>query len=111
MLWINQFLVGGLVYSFGELLWKDRSVPASAPVLEGALLGTMVVRVAAGGFHSGAVSEQGHVYTWGENTGGQCGLTERGSEKTITGTLQWLGLGSPFPFFLPLFGLVRAVNQ
>ncbi|XP_011609701.2 alsin-like isoform X2 [Takifugu rubripes] len=75
---------GGLVYSFGELLWKDLSVPASAPVLEGSLLGRVVVRVAAGGFHCGAVSEQGHVYTWGENTGGQCGLTERTTEKTIT---------------------------
>lgn len=59
----------------------------------------MVVRVAAGGFHSGAVSEQGHVYTWGENTGGQCGLTERGTEKTITGTLQLLGFGSVVSFF------------
>lgn len=47
----------------------------------------MVVRVAAGGFHCGAVSEQGHAYTWGENTGGQCGLTEQGTEKSITGTL------------------------
>uniref|UniRef100_H3CDQ7 Alsin Rho guanine nucleotide exchange factor ALS2 n=1 Tax=Tetraodon nigroviridis TaxID=99883 RepID=H3CDQ7_TETNG len=70
---------GGLVYTFGELFWKGLSVPASAPVLEGSLLGKMVVRVAAGGFHCGAVSEQGHVYTWGENTGGQCGLTERGT--------------------------------
>lgn len=95
-----MFLVGGLVYSFGELLWKEMSVPASAPVLEGSLLGKMVVRVTAGGFHCGAVSEQGHVYTWGENTGGQCGLTERGTEKNITGS----------PFFPP-FGLVRDVNQ
>lgn len=50
----------------------------------------MVVRVAAGGFHCGAVSEQGLVYAWGENTGGQCGLAERGAEKTITGTLSWI---------------------
>lgn len=91
--WVKQFLVGGLVYSFGELMWKDLSVPASAPILEGSLLGKMVVRVAAGGFHSGAVTEQGHVYAWGENTGGQCGLAERGAERTITGTLSWPGSG------------------
>lgn len=84
--WIKQSRVGGLVYSFGELLWKDRRVPASAPLLEGSLLGRTVVSVAAGGFHCGAVTEQGHVYTWGENTGGQCGLTERGAQLTITGT-------------------------
>lgn len=65
-------------------MWKDLSVPASAPLLEGSLLGRVVVRVAAGGFHCGAVSEQGHVYTWGENTGGQCGL--QSTEKNITGS-------------------------
>uniref|UniRef100_A0A8P4G5H2 Alsin n=1 Tax=Dicentrarchus labrax TaxID=13489 RepID=A0A8P4G5H2_DICLA len=67
---------GGLVYSFGELLWRDLSVPVSAPVLEVSLLGRMVVRVAAGGFHCGALSEQGNVYMWGENTAGQCGLNQ-----------------------------------
>lgn len=77
------------------------SVPASAPVLEGSLLGRVVVRVAAGGFHCGAVSEQGHVYTWGENTGGQCGLTEPGAERTITGASQ-----GPL-CFLHLFHLVE----
>uniref|UniRef100_A0A673AXN5 Alsin Rho guanine nucleotide exchange factor ALS2 a n=1 Tax=Sphaeramia orbicularis TaxID=375764 RepID=A0A673AXN5_9TELE len=71
---------GGLVYSFGELLWRDLSVPVSAPVLEVALQGKTVVRVAAGGFHCGALSEQGSVYMWGENTAGQCGQTEKVSE-------------------------------
>ncbi|XP_035532250.1 alsin-like isoform X5 [Morone saxatilis] len=75
---------GGLVYSFGELLWRDLSVPVSAPVLEVSLLGRMVVRVAAGGFHCGALSEQGNVYMWGENTAGQCGLSERGTTANIT---------------------------
>uniref|UniRef100_A0A3B4ZP77 Alsin Rho guanine nucleotide exchange factor ALS2 a n=1 Tax=Stegastes partitus TaxID=144197 RepID=A0A3B4ZP77_9TELE len=75
---------GGQVYSFGELLWRDLSIPVSAPVLEGSLLGRTVVRVAAGGFHCGALSEQGSVYMWGENTAGQCGLTERGTVTNIT---------------------------
>ncbi|XP_042350663.1 alsin-like [Plectropomus leopardus] len=75
---------GGQVYSFGELLWRDLSIPVSAPVLEVSLLGSRVIRVAAGGFHCGALSEQGSVYMWGENTAGQCGLTERGTVTNIT---------------------------
>lgn len=73
------------MYSFGELLWRDLSIPVSAPVLEVSLLGKTVVRVAAGGFHCGALSEQGSVYMWGENTAGQCGLTEKGTVTNITG--------------------------
>ncbi|KAM9851347.1 alsin-like [Aulostomus maculatus] len=75
---------GGHVFSFGELLWRDLSVPVSAPVLEVSLQGKTVVRVASGGFHCGALTEQGHVYMWGENTAGQCGLAERGSTTNIT---------------------------
>ncbi|XP_047457325.1 alsin-like isoform X2 [Mugil cephalus] len=75
---------GGQVYSFGELLWRDLSVPASAPALEVSLLGKTVVRVVAGGFHCGALSDQGNVYMWGENTAGQCGVPERGTVTNIT---------------------------
>ncbi|KAK2839612.1 hypothetical protein Q5P01_013352 [Channa striata] len=75
---------GGQVYSFGELLWRNLSIPASAPLLEGSLLGKMVIRVAAGGFHCGALSEQGNIYMWGENTAGQCGLPEKGTVTNIT---------------------------
>ena len=73
------------MYSFGELSWRDLSVPVSAPLLEASLMGRVVVRVAAGGFHCGALSEQGNVYMWGENTAGQCGLTERDTVTNITG--------------------------
>nr|XP_020470120.1 alsin-like [Monopterus albus] len=76
--------LGGQVYSFGELLWRDLSIPASNPVLEVTLLGKMVVRVAAGGFHCGALSEQGGVYMWGENTAGQCGPAEGGTVTNMT---------------------------
>ncbi|KAM9710020.1 alsin-like isoform 2-T2 [Menidia menidia] len=75
---------GGQVFSFGELLWRDMSIPLSAPVLEVSLVGKMMVRVAAGGFHCGALSEQGSVYMWGENTAGQCGVSERGTLTNIT---------------------------
>ncbi|XP_054642084.1 alsin-like isoform X2 [Dunckerocampus dactyliophorus] len=75
---------GGQVYSFGELLWRGLSVPVSTPMLELSLQGTTVVRVASGGFHCGAVSEQGSVYMWGENTAGQCGTTEGGTDSNVT---------------------------
>lgn len=73
------------MYSFGELLWRGISVPVCAPMLEVSLQERTVVRVAAGGFHCGAVTAQGSIYMWGENTGGQCGLAERGSVTNITG--------------------------
>lgn len=73
------------MYSFGELLWRDLSIPVSSPLQEVSLLGRTVVRVAAGGFHCGALSEQGTVFMWGENTAGQCGLTDRDTDTSITG--------------------------
>ncbi|KAM8857884.1 alsin-like isoform 3-T3 [Synchiropus picturatus] len=75
---------GGQVYSFGELLWRGLRVPVTAPVLEVSLQGRMVVRVVSGGFHCGALSEQGNVYMWGENTAGQCGLTDRGTATNVS---------------------------
>lgn len=75
---------GGQVFSFGELSWRGLRVPMSAPVLEVSLLGRTVVHVAAGGFHCGAISEQGGLYMWGENTAGQCGVTERATVANIT---------------------------
>lgn len=76
------------MYSFGELLWRNQSIPVSTPILETSLLGTNVVRVAAGGFHCGALSDNGSVYTWGENTAGQCGLAEGGAAANITSQFQ-----------------------
>ncbi|EPQ02701.1 Alsin [Myotis brandtii] len=69
----------GAVYSFGTLPW--RSAPAetcpSSPILEHALVGQCVVTVAAGSFHSGAVTESGVVYMWGENSAGQCAVANQ----------------------------------
>uniref|UniRef100_A0A4W6DL58 Alsin Rho guanine nucleotide exchange factor ALS2 n=1 Tax=Lates calcarifer TaxID=8187 RepID=A0A4W6DL58_LATCA len=67
---------GGQVYSFGELPWKQSQVPEPAkPTLESALSGQRVVAVAAGSFHSGAVTEDGGIHMWGDNGAGQCGLS------------------------------------
>ncbi|XP_015414591.1 PREDICTED: alsin isoform X1 [Myotis davidii] len=69
----------GAVYSFGTLPW--RSAPAetcpSSPILEHALVGQCVVTVAAGSFHSGAVTESGVVYMWGDNSAGQCAVANQ----------------------------------
>uniref|UniRef100_A0A452V9K6 Alsin Rho guanine nucleotide exchange factor ALS2 n=1 Tax=Ursus maritimus TaxID=29073 RepID=A0A452V9K6_URSMA len=69
----------GEVYSFGTLPW--RSEPAeicpSSPILENALVGQYVVTVASGSFHSGAVTESGVVYMWGENSAGQCAVANQ----------------------------------
>ncbi|XP_069554413.1 alsin isoform X2 [Brachyistius frenatus] len=68
-------LEGGQVYSFGELPWRQSQVPEPAkPTLESALSGQRVVAVAAGNFHSGAVTEDGGIHMWGDNGAGQCGL-------------------------------------
>ncbi|XP_061082643.1 alsin isoform X1 [Conger conger] len=64
---------GGQVYSFGALPWRQDGVSAAAePVLEAGLGG--VVSVAAGSFHSGAVTQDGGVHMWGQNAAGQCGI-------------------------------------
>ncbi|KAM9486533.1 alsin [Clarias gariepinus] len=65
----------GLVYSFGELPWKcDVKSQTVEPVLESSLNGHRVVRVSAGSFHCGAVTDKGIVHMWGENSHGQCGI-------------------------------------
>uniref|UniRef100_G7PL71 Alsin n=1 Tax=Macaca fascicularis TaxID=9541 RepID=G7PL71_MACFA len=69
----------GEVYSFGTLPW--RSGPAeicpSSPILENALVGQYVVTVATGSFHSGAVTDNGVAYMWGENSAGQCAVANQ----------------------------------
>ncbi|XP_019746352.1 alsin isoform X2 [Hippocampus comes] len=67
---------GGQVFTFGHCPWKQSQVAEFvAPTLESALSGQRVVAVAAGSFHSGAVTEDGGVHMWGDNTDGQCGLS------------------------------------
>nr|AAH31479.1 Als2 protein [Mus musculus] len=69
----------GEVYSFGTLPWKSESaeICPSSPLLESALVGHHVITVATGSFHSGAVTESGVVYMWGENAAGQCAVANQ----------------------------------
>lgn len=67
---------GGQVYSFGDLPWKQSQVTEpDRPGLESVLSGQRVVAVAAGSYHSGAVTEDGGVHMWGRNGSGQCGVS------------------------------------
>lgn len=73
------------MYSFGDLSWKQSQVPELAkPSLESALSGQRVVAVAAGSFHSGAVTEDGGIHMWGDNGAGQCGLSSLSSVPNPT---------------------------
>lgn len=54
------------------------------PKLESDLSGTQISWVAAGSFHSGAVTEKGEVFMWGENSGGQCGVPGPGTLASPT---------------------------
>ncbi|XP_053838410.1 alsin isoform X5 [Vidua macroura] len=69
---------GGEVYSFGKLPWRSRPEECvNSPVLENTLLGHRIITVAAGSFHNGAVTESGVVYMWGDNSAGQCAVTNQ----------------------------------
>ncbi|KAH0621650.1 hypothetical protein JD844_023179 [Phrynosoma platyrhinos] len=70
---------GGEVYSFGKLPWQVglEDTYVSCPILEKTLSGQHVIMVAAGSFHSGAVTEDGVVYMWGENSSGQCAVANQ----------------------------------
>uniref|UniRef100_A0A2K6THC4 Alsin Rho guanine nucleotide exchange factor ALS2 n=1 Tax=Saimiri boliviensis boliviensis TaxID=39432 RepID=A0A2K6THC4_SAIBB len=69
----------GEVYSFGTLPWRSGPVEIcpSSPILENALVGQYVVTVATGSFHSGAVTDSGVAYMWGENSAGQCAVANQ----------------------------------
>ncbi|XP_058056076.1 uncharacterized protein LOC131207478 [Anopheles bellator] len=71
----------GDVYSWGGglrgQLGNGEIAPSEvAPKLVEALAGVKMVDIAAGGWHSAAVSSFGDLYTWGWNNQGQLGLTD-----------------------------------
>ncbi|XP_019771917.2 ultraviolet-B receptor UVR8 isoform X2 [Dendroctonus ponderosae] len=80
----------GNVYSFGAgsrgQLGTGQLDDQSSPVLLQALAGIKIAKIAAGGWHSAAISEEGDLYTWGWNSNGQLGLAsfEAGKEKTVS---------------------------
>ncbi|CAB1432963.1 unnamed protein product [Pleuronectes platessa] len=96
---------GGQVYSFGELPWKQSHVPGGPPTQECALSGQRVVAVAAGSFHSGAVTEDGGVHMWGDNGAGQCGLSGLSAVPNPTPVALLDSNSSPPPQTVPVLEL------
>ncbi|XP_051872178.1 alsin isoform X4 [Pristis pectinata] len=76
----------GEVYSFGSFPWRlDCDTRESAvPILEKTLVGLHMVSVAAGSYHSGAVTKDGAVYMWGENSSCQCAIESQRQVPTPT---------------------------
>uniref|UniRef100_A0A2K5I9D5 VPS9 domain-containing protein n=1 Tax=Colobus angolensis palliatus TaxID=336983 RepID=A0A2K5I9D5_COLAP len=76
---LGDGIIDGEVYSFGTLPWKSgpAEICPSSPILEKALVGHYVVTVATGSFHSGAVTDNGVAYMWGENSAGQCAVANQ----------------------------------
>lgn len=76
MTFLVILILGGQVYSFGELPWKhSQGVVLEKLTLESSLSGQQVIAIAAGSYHSGAVTDSGGVHMWGNNGSGQCGLS------------------------------------
>ncbi|XP_069790417.1 alsin isoform X2 [Narcine bancroftii] len=64
------------VYSFGHFPWRSdcKTKESMVPILEQALVGMSVVNVVTGSYHNGAVTRDGAVYMWGENSSCQCAV-------------------------------------
>ena len=92
-----QFILffSSLLYFFQGQVWSSgignqgqlghgNAESSHEPKIIEALLGIRIVKIAAGGWHSIAISDEGDVFVWGWNNYGQLGLkTEDGSiEKT-----------------------------
>lgn len=54
------------------------------PTLIDALAGLKISHIAAGGWHSCALSQDKVLYTWGWNSNGQLGLAKNEGDKTVS---------------------------
>lgn len=81
----------GEIYSMGMgtrgQLGHNDLEDCDSPRLVEALAGLKVVQISAGGWHSAVVTDQGDLYTWGWNTSGELGLSDRGSKVVAVPTL------------------------
>ncbi|XP_050310232.1 RCC1 domain-containing protein 1 [Anthonomus grandis grandis] len=72
----------GNIYAFGSgsrgQLGTGDLNEQETPILVHALAGIKIIKIAAGGWHSAAISADGDLYTWGWNGNGQLGLFSEG---------------------------------
>jgi len=103
----------GLVYAWGrndegELGTGDttrHATPVTVTVASGAPL-TNVVSIAAGDYHSIAVTGDGRVYAWGDNDNGQLGVGVGDTTRRYTA----VPVASPFDATQPMTGIVAAAG-
>ncbi|MBN9612193.1 MAG: putative Ig domain-containing protein, partial [Actinobacteria bacterium] len=75
--------------SYGQLNRGNYSSQSTPTVRTGGYGSAKIVKIAAGGEHVIAITENNQVYTWGDNSGGQLGnnsTTERPTAVNITGS-------------------------
>jgi len=67
-----------LVYQWGWVRHTHETQSSALyPILVPELMSLDVARIGAGGFHSGALTQQGVLYAWGVNSAGQLGVGRR----------------------------------
>ena len=94
---------GGVAYAWGSnekgQIGNNSATGTGAKVTTPTSLGYNATRVVAGGNHSMLVAPWGYVYTWGDNTSGQCRLPTSNALFTVPQALGYL-----FPQQRALFG-------
>eukprot|EP00262_Sarcandra_glabra_P007589 TRINITY_DN20487_c0_g1_i1.p1 TRINITY_DN20487_c0_g1~~TRINITY_DN20487_c0_g1_i1.p1 ORF type:complete len:397 (+),score=64.11 TRINITY_DN20487_c0_g1_i1:104-1294(+) len=74
---------------YGQLGTGDTQ-PRSQPILVQGLAGLTLVDIAAGGWHSTALTEEGEVYAWGRGEHGRLGFGDDKSSKMVPQRVQLL---------------------
>uniref|UniRef100_A0A7N0TV35 RCC1-like domain-containing protein n=1 Tax=Kalanchoe fedtschenkoi TaxID=63787 RepID=A0A7N0TV35_KALFE len=87
-------LEGGVVWAWGNneygQLGTGDTQPTSQPILVQGLSGLTVVDIAAGGWHSTALTSEGEVYGWGRGEHGRLGFGDDKSSKMVPQKVQLL---------------------
>ncbi|CAM8973960.1 unnamed protein product [Rhodiola kirilowii] len=87
-------LDGGVVWAWGSneygQLGTGDTQPTSQPILVHGLSGLTVVDIAAGGWHSTALTSDGEVYGWGRGEHGRLGFGDDKSSKMVPQKVQLL---------------------
>ncbi|KMZ73994.1 Regulator of chromosome condensation (RCC1) family protein [Zostera marina] len=84
----------GLLWAWGNneygQLGTGDTQPRSQPILVQGLSGLTLVDIAAGGWHSNALTDKGEVYAWGRGEHGRLGFGDDKSSKMVPQKVQFL---------------------